>query len=121
MKADAYGIGIERAVPALAAAGCRTFFVAVPEEGERVRAVAPDATIYVLNGFFAEWAGYFRAFSLRPVLNSLKSIEAWAGHCPGAPSVVHVDTGMNRLGLSLHEAVGCRAGPSSWPPRHSKC
>jgi len=111
VKADAYGIGIERAVPALAEAGCRKFFVAVPEEGERVRAAVADAAVYVLNGFFAEWAGYFRAFSLRPVLNSLKSIEAWAGHCPGAPSVVHVDTGMNRLGLSLHEAVGLSRRP----------
>jgi hypothetical protein len=41
VKGDAYGIGIDRAVPALAAAGCATFFVALPEEGLRVRAAAP--------------------------------------------------------------------------------
>jgi alanine racemase len=111
VKADAYGIGIERAVPTLAAAGCRTFFVALPEEGERARAAAPDAAIYVLNGFFAEWAGHFRAFSLRPVLNSTENIETWAGLCPGTPSIIHVDTGMNRLGLSLHEAVGLSRRP----------
>ena len=50
VKANAYGIGIERAVPALARAGCETFFVAHIGEAIRARAVAPDATIYVLNG-----------------------------------------------------------------------
>ncbi len=118
VKADAYGIGIERAVPALAAAGCRTFFVALPEEGERVRDAAPDATIYVLNGFVAEWAEHFRAFSLRPVLNSPESIEAWAALCHGAPSVIHVDTGMNRLGLSLHQAVGLSRRPDLLAAAH---
>ena len=52
IKADAYGIGIEKAAPALAKAGCRTFFVAHPNEAMRARAAAPDATIYVLNGLF---------------------------------------------------------------------
>src|SRR5918992_1066148 len=61
VKADAYGIGLEHAVPALSAAGCHTFFVALPAEGLRVRAVAPDATIYVLGGFFAEAAEAYLA------------------------------------------------------------
>ncbi len=50
VKANAYGTGIETTVPALAAAGCKTFFVALPHEGERVRRIAPNATIYVLSG-----------------------------------------------------------------------
>ena len=54
VKADAYGIGVEQAVPALVAAGCRTFFVAWPEEGRSVRAVAPEAIVYVLGGFSPE-------------------------------------------------------------------
>ena len=49
VKADAYGTGIERAVPALARAGCRTFFVAHLSEALLARAAAPDAAIYVLN------------------------------------------------------------------------
>ncbi len=105
VKADAYGIGIEPAVAALSAVGCRTFFVALPEEGRRVRAAASDATIYVLNGFFADWGDVFRANGLRPVLNTFASVEAWAAHFPGVPSALQVDTGMNRLGLSVHEAL----------------
>jgi alanine racemase len=105
VKADAYGIGIERAAPALAAAGCRTFFVALPEEGRRVRAVAPGSDVYVLNGFFAEAVDVYRNAALRPVLNSLEEIEAWGRLAGPSPSAVQVDTGMNRLGLSLRDAA----------------
>src|SRR3954468_2329749 len=50
VKADAYGCGIEQVVPALAKAGCRTFFVAHLDEARRARAAAADAAVYVLNG-----------------------------------------------------------------------
>jgi alanine racemase len=105
VKADAYGIGIEPAVAALSAAGCRTFFVALPEEGRRVRAVDADAAIYVLNGFFPEALDTYRESALRPVLNSLEEVEAWARLAGAGPSAVQVDTGMNRLGLSVREAL----------------
>jgi alanine racemase len=105
VKADAYGIGIEQAAPALVSAGCRTLFVALPEEGARARAVAPDAAIYVLNGFFAETAALYRSARLRPVLNSLDEAAAWGAAALGAPSALQVDTGMNRLGLNLRESI----------------
>src|SRR5262245_42144559 len=50
VKADAYGLGAARIVPALRAAGCKTFFVATPTEAAEVRSLTSDATIYVLNG-----------------------------------------------------------------------
>src|SRR3989442_13239794 len=50
VKADAYGCGLEPVTQKLAKAGCRTFFVADVAEGRRVRAITPDAVIYVLNG-----------------------------------------------------------------------
>jgi alanine racemase len=111
VKADAYGIGIEAAVPALRTAGCRTFFVALPEEGRRVRAAASDATVYVLNGFFAEAAELYRSADLRPVLSSPEDIEAWTRLGGGSPAALQVDTGMNRLGLSLYEAVSLARNP----------
>ncbi len=106
VKADAYGIGAAQAVPALQAAGCRTYFVALPAEGRRVRSVSADAVIYVLNGFFAQAAGSYREAGLRPVLNSPQEVEDWARLGGGAASAIQVDTGMNRLGLSLREAIG---------------
>jgi alanine racemase len=112
VKADAYGIGIEQAVPALAAAGCRTFFVALPEEGRRARATAPEAVIYVLNGLFPEAMDLYRTADLSPVLNSMEEIEVWARLAGGLPFAIQVDTGMNRLGLSLRDALELARRPS---------
>ncbi|KLK94931.1 alanine racemase [Microvirga vignae] len=105
VKADAYGTGIEQAVPALARAGCRTFFVAHLSEAIRVRAVGPDATIYVLNGLFPGTSPVYVEHKLRPVLGSFEEIEEWAAFCRSQgqkrEAAIHVDTGMNRLGLTV--------------------
>jgi alanine racemase len=109
VKADAYGTGIELAVPALRRAGCRTFFVAHLSEARRVRAAARDAVVYVLNGLLPGTAGVYRALDLRPVLGSMAEIDEWAGESRAgggdAPAAIHVDTGMNRLGLRIEEGL----------------
>lgn len=103
VKADAYGIGIEPAVTALAKAGCKSFFVAHISEAIRARKVAPDATIYVLNGLLPGTAETFAAHGLSPVLGSHEELLEWASfRQTGAqvrPAALHVDTAMNRLGL----------------------
>ena len=70
VKADAYGIGLEPAARALAETGCQTFFVALADEGLRLRTAVRDAIIYVLDGFLPAGAGAFANARLRPVLNS---------------------------------------------------
>lgn len=107
VKADAYGTGIAAAVPALAAAGCDTFFAAVPAEGIAVRAAAPAATIYVLGGFAAGCGALYRAHRLRPVLGCRTEIADWLAEVgeAGEPPALHVDTGMSRLGLPVEEAA----------------
>ncbi|OYX87668.1 MAG: hypothetical protein B7Y84_11015, partial [Azorhizobium sp. 32-67-21] len=108
VKADAYGLGVARAAPALRAAGARTFFVALAEEAAPLRAAVPDATLYVLGGLLPGNVDAMLAADARPVLGSLPEIADWAAACAarGAdlPAALHVDTGMNRLGLSLEEA-----------------
>lgn len=103
VKADAYGVGIEPAVTALARAGCKSFFVAHVSEAIRARKIAPDATIYVLNGLLPGTAGTFAAHGLSPVLGSHEELLEWASfRQTGAqvrPAALHVDTAMNRLGL----------------------
>ena len=100
IKANAYGIGVELAAPALFKAGCRIFFVAQAAEGARARAVLGEgARIYVLNGFeagaeVADYAG------LQPVIGGLTE---WARWDRTRPFALHVDTGMNRLGFSAAE------------------
>jgi alanine racemase len=109
VKADAYGIGIERAAPALAQAGCRTFFVAQISEGLRALAAVPGAIVYVLNGLLPGTAPRFAASGLRPVLGSGEEIAEWAAFCASQnmrlPAALHVDTGMNRLGLGIAEGL----------------
>ncbi len=105
VKADAYGIGIEKAVPALMAAGCETFFVATPQEGQRVRALSNNIEVYILSGFIDRNANFYHHYNLMPVLNSLQDIESWKTYGKGKPSALHIDTGMNRLGLRKEEAI----------------
>lgn len=113
LKADAYGTGIEGAVPALAGAGARCFFVAHMSEAERVRAAAPGATIYMLNGLLPGMAKAHAVLGLRPVLGSRAELAEWAAFCRSAgkrlPGALHVDTGMNRLGFSPDDARGLPA------------
>jgi len=113
VKANAYGLGIEPAVTALAAAGCKSFFVAHLSEGVRARAVAPDATIYILNGLLPGSAGRYVAHDLSPVLGSAEELREWAAfRASGAgvrPAALHFDTAMNRLGLPASDGLGAIA------------
>ncbi len=104
VKANAYGVGIEQAVAALIQAGCKTFFVALPDEGTRVRNAASEADIYVLNGFFADCAEIYREHRLMPVLGNPGEIRRWLAWRSDENAALHVDTGMNRLGLSMEDA-----------------
>ena len=115
VKADAYGLGLEPVARALWNAGCRTFFVAHLIEGRGLRGALPDAVVYVLNGLLPGTAAAFAEADLRPVLGSLPEIDEWAAFCRAAgprPAAIHVDTGMNRLGLRLAEAEARLATPN---------
>ena len=104
VKADAYGIGLAQAAGALAKAGARTLFVAHLAEAVVARAAAPQAVVYVLNGLPPGAAAAYAAASVRPVLGSREEIAEWAGFVASTgadtAAAIHVDTGMNRLGLS---------------------
>ncbi len=109
VKADAYGLGATRVAPALAAAGCADFFVATLDEGLALRGRLPGAHITVLNGSPAGSEAELAAAELRPALNDLGAIERWRDQAErsGTPlaAVIHLDTGMARLGLSPGEVA----------------
>lgn len=105
VKADAYGLGAAEVGPALRAAGCRHFFVALLGEGIALRAaIGPGPMIGVLGGFAPGADG---DAALTPVLNSLGDVAAHAaaGRASGVArrAILHVDTGMARLGLDAAE------------------
>ncbi len=108
VKADAYGLGADKVAPALWEAGCRTFFVALPQEGIALRGILPDAEIFVLAGLFGRAAVEAHvAWGLTPVVNSREELIAWIDHTGPMllPCALHVDTGMNRLGMSAEDAL----------------
>lgn len=108
VKADGYGLGLGPVVSALRDAGCGDFFVATIAEGVAARSVAPDARIFVLNGIYAGAEAAVRDADLVPVLASDSQLALWAADCAELgphPCAVQVDTGMNRLGLSVRQAL----------------
>ncbi len=116
VKADAYGTGIGPAATALWAAGARDFFVAHADEGVTLRRHLADARIHVLNGAHAGAEEAFREHGLIPALNCLDDVARWRAFCAKAgqplPCVLHVDTGMCRLGLDRREYARVVADPS---------
>lgn len=113
VKADGYGCGAIPVARRLFAEGCRVFFVARPEEGFRLKPHLPEAAVCVLDGLLPELAEDYAEAGLVPVLSDAAQVEAWATYCAATgrrgPAIVHVDTGMNRLGLSPREALALAA------------
>lgn len=111
VKADAYGLGTAKVGPALARAGAEAFFVAQLDEAIALRAAlaetCPEAKIHVLMGPMAGTEADFLAHGIVPVLNSLDDLTLWQRLArkrgDALPAVLHIDTGMNRLGLSPAE------------------
>jgi alanine racemase len=110
VKANAYGCGLEPVARTLAAAGCKTFFVATIDEAGALRAVLPQATIYALDGFFQNSGEAYAQINCKPVIGDLNELAEWDVFCRRSGwtggAAIHIDTGMNRLGLTLAEAQG---------------
>lgn len=115
VKANAYGLGVAPVARALFAAGSRTFFVANLAEAIALREILPTATIGVFNGLLPHCEKEYQHFQLLPVLNHLAEVERW--HCYAKkcgrklPAFLHIDTGMNRLGLDPFEVAQLRSSP----------
>ena len=107
IKSNAYGLGMAEVAEALWSAGCRIFFVAVPAEGMALRAILPEAVVYVLDGLLPRLAPIYHRHALRPALSSLDEVREWAAFSTRqgvrGKAALHLDTGLNRLGLSPAE------------------
>ena len=111
VKANAYGLGANEVSHSLYKIGCRSFFVATAEEGKNLRKFFDLnqnnqlVNIYILNGPLENSINIFKEYNLIPVLNSIDNIEMWINFIPNISNKValHIDTGMNRLGMSSSE------------------
>ncbi len=116
VKADAYGLGLQPVAQTLFRHGCRAFFTAHFAEALALRAVLSRATIAVLHGLTPPEFAEAIAHEIRPVINHLDALQAWQAHArrrgERLPAFVHLDTGMNRLGLSPPEQAVLAAEPT---------
>lgn len=112
IKADAYGLGAAALAPRLAREGCRTFFVATPEEGAELRRAlgGGEADIWVLNGYDPASRQLYVDHRLGAVLNQARELKDFA-QGPTGPCAMHLDTGMNRLGFPARETDALIAAP----------
>lgn len=109
VKADAYGLGVERVARALARAGVRQFFVASSEEGAALRhALGHGPQIHVLWGHMPGDADMIGDMDLIPMINSMDQMIRHIEALPGRPFGVQLDSGMNRLGMEPAEWAAVR-------------
>jgi alanine racemase len=117
VKADAYGTGASPVARRLWAEGARSFFVARASEGAALReALGPirPAVIYVLDGCPQGAADRLKMHDLTPVLNGLDQVEHWSAAAPRGGRLscaLHIDTGLNRLGLRPEETAALADAP----------
>ena len=107
VKADAYGLGASKIVPALYDAGCRKFFVATIDEGVDIASRMDDVSIYILNGFTESTMHFLIDHNLIPVINTPEQLNLWQDR----QCAIHIDTGMNRLGMNLDDFTKHHALP----------
>ncbi|MBW4024141.1 MAG: alanine racemase [Proteobacteria bacterium] len=104
LKADGYGLGAVAVAKRLHAEGCRHFFTAHLMEAVEIRPLLPDSMLCVLHGLGPGEEETFILHDIAPALGTLGEIEAWAAAARARgrrlPALLHIDTGMNRTGLS---------------------
>ena len=121
VKGDGYGLGAGPICRRLWAEGARAFFVARLSEGEALRVelgAGRPATLYVLDGFPNGAGPRLVAAGLTPVLTTVPQVieaQAFAAQQGAAlPVGLHVDTGMNRQGITPDEARALVQAPDSF-------
>jgi alanine racemase len=115
VKADGYGLGAAPIAAALHGAGCRHFFVAHVGEALAIRDRVPGTLLGVLNGLLPGSEAALIAHDIAPVIGSLDELDAWAAAARNAgrtlPALLHVDTGMSRLGLTPDDVEALAHAP----------
>ncbi len=117
LKADAYGLGMDKVAQALVREGCRSFFVAHLDEGIRLRQLVPaECSIHVMHGAMPGTTRDCVEHDLVPVLNDPGQVAEWRalarelGH--RLPAALQVDTGMSRMGLAPFDLDRLRQDPA---------
>jgi alanine racemase len=107
VKADAYGIGLERCARLFHDGGVAAMAVAAMVEGDRIRRIVPEARVILLGSPLPEERRAVVLSHYEVCCSSVDEIYEYAHLAnPTRPLPVHVmvDTGMGRLGASIADA-----------------
>lgn len=126
VKANAYGLGAEVIAKALYEAGCRTFFTAHTFEAVEMRkALGPLALIFLFHGLQPDNVDDVISNDIVPVLNTTDQVALWMKAQAPFPAALHVDTGMNRMGIQLKDLAAIKdlfpANRVGWVMSHLAC
>ena len=102
IKANAYGLGDKKIYNLLLTQGCKHFFVATLNEGLKLNNKNNLIKIYVLNGLQNYKLSKFIKSNLIPVINTIDEYERIKN--ANIDYAIHIDTGINRLGIPSEEA-----------------
>ena len=117
VKADGYGLGASEVAAALLRCGANTFFVALAEEGARLRrSLGGQARIFVFSGYRSCDAPLVSGCDLIPVINSAEQYRCHGRDLPHGRIAIQLDTGMNRLGMEAEEFRSVRETPGGAEP-----
>lgn len=105
VKSDAYGLGLVPVAQALWDEGCRSFFTADLPEAVNLRAACPEASVAVFRGDLARYAAVYRRYRLVPIVNTASELDYLRRLAEPLPFLLHVDTGLARLGLAPREVI----------------
>ena len=102
IKSDAYGIGAKQLTKILIKCGYKSFFLGNLAEGLEIRKKYKNINIFILNCGYPLNITCLKKYNLTPVINNLEDLIIWSKYSTKKyPCIVHIDTGMNRLGIKL--------------------
>lgn len=118
VKSNAYGLGASESCKIFYEEGCRHFYVAHLYEAVLLREKLPnDAFIYVLHGILAKEEKYFEQYNLIPVINNKSQFDIWLNYSKQSNKVLeyvlHIDTGINRIGVKVEDFVNHKTDTST--------
>ena len=104
IKANAYGLGDKKIIKVLYKAGCRHFFLATLDEAIKLRQTFKYGYLYILNGIKkSDFSIYLNKKKIIPIINSIQNIEEIISLNKKFKVGVHIDTGINRLGIPISD------------------
>lgn len=105
IKADAYGLGVEKIATSLFENGAKGFFVARMEEAIYLRKLNISCELYVFEGYFSRYSHDYKKYNIVPILNSIDQYYDYLNSDINLPLCIHIDTGMNRLGFKYSDVL----------------